>query len=171
VRDHLAVEQTHDDIERFRQAVAQLIGRDPEHDRIGDQKARPDAEHAAPLGLVIELDDALCRHERMVVWQRDHAGAELDALGPLGGGSDEQLRRGDDLIAARVMLADPRFVVAELVEPFDELEVPLQRQGRVFVVGMKRRQEDTGTQAIGRHGRSPLPPDDGFRGRRSDKLS
>jgi hypothetical protein len=28
------------------------------------------------------------------------------------------------------MLADPRLVITELVEPFDELEVALQRQGR-----------------------------------------
>src|SRR5262245_52051618 len=87
----------------------------------------------------------------MVIGQRDYAGAELDAPGPLGGGGDDKLGRGDDLVAARVVLADPGLVIAELVEPLDELEVALQRQRRVLVVGMERRQEDAGPQAIARH--------------------
>ena len=57
--------------------------------------------------------------QRVVVGQRGHAGAELDVARALGGGGDEDLRRGDDLAAGRVVLADPRLVVAEAVEVLD----------------------------------------------------
>ena len=45
--------------------------------------------------------------------QRAHAGAELDVLRALGRDPDEHLGRGDDLVAGRVVLADPRLVEAE----------------------------------------------------------
>ena len=66
---------------------------------------------------------------------RGHAGAQPDALGPLGGGGDEDLRRGDDLAAGGVVLTDPRLVVAEPVEVLDQLQVALQRQGGVLPAG------------------------------------
>src|SRR6266446_9940556 len=44
------------------------------------------------------------------------------------------------------MLADPRLVIIEPVEVLQELEVALDRQGRVLVVIMKRRQEDAASQ-------------------------
>src|SRR6516164_9804787 len=41
-----------------------------------------------------------------------------------------------------MMLADPRFVIVQPVEVFEQFEVALDRQGRVFVVIVERRQED-----------------------------
>ena len=80
--------------------------------RVGRQQPRPDAEHDAAARHVIELDDAVRDHQRVVIGQRDDAGAEPDALGALGRGGDEQFGRGDDLEAGRVMLADPGLVVS-----------------------------------------------------------
>ena len=87
-------------------------------------------------------------HQRVVVRQRDHAGAEPDALGALGRRGDEELRRRDDLEAGRVVLADPRLVVAEVVEPLDQLDVATDRQRRVFVQRVERCEEDAAAQRL-----------------------
>jgi hypothetical protein len=41
-----------------------------------------------------------------------------------------------------MVLADPGLVKAELVEPFDQVEVALEALGRVLFVRMERRQKD-----------------------------
>jgi hypothetical protein len=82
---------------------------------------------------MVELDDAVRRHQRVVVGQRDDARAELDALRALGRRGDEDLRRGDNLEARGVMLADPSLLVAEPVQPFDEFEIAADRQRRIFL--------------------------------------
>jgi len=61
--------------------------------------------------------------------------------GALGGGGDEQLGLAIDLIAARMVLADPRLGIAELVEPLHQLEIALHAEQRVLVVWMERRQK------------------------------
>ena len=91
---------------------------------------------------MVELDDAVGDHHRMVVGQRNDAGAEADVLGTLGGEGDEDFGRADDLEPRRMMLADPGLVKAEFVEPRYQFEVALEALGRVFLVRMERRQED-----------------------------
>jgi hypothetical protein len=49
---------------------------------------------------VVELDDPVGHHQRVVVGEGDHPGPERDPLGTLGGGGEEELRGGDDLGAA-----------------------------------------------------------------------
>src|SRR5437764_10270936 len=78
----------------------------------------------------------------MMVRQRDDAGAEADVPGALGGKGDEDLGRGDDLIARRMVLADPGLVKAKLVEMDDEIEVALEAGGGVLLVRVEGRQED-----------------------------
>ena len=138
----LAVEQPQDDLEALLHAVSLCRHRDPEHRRIGRQQSGPDTEHDASLGLVIELDDAVRDHQGVVVRQRHHAGAESDALGSFGSGGDEQLGAGDDLVARRVVFADPCLGVSESVEVFHQFEVALDGQRRVLVDGVERCQED-----------------------------
>jgi hypothetical protein len=89
--------------------------------------ARPDAQHDPPHRHMVELDDAVRDVERVVIGQRDDAGAEPDAPGALGGGGDEDLRRVDDLEPCRMMLADPGLLESQLVQPLDQLEVAPQR--------------------------------------------
>src|SRR5690348_16280050 len=80
-------------------------------------------------------------------------------LGALGGGGNEQLGLAVDLVAARMMLADPRLGVIVHVEPLHQLEVALHTEQRIFVVGVERRQEDPGAQRAELAHRSPPPPD------------
>jgi len=67
---------------------------------------------------VIQLHHALGDVEGVVVGQRDHAGAEHDAVGALTGGSEEHFRRSDHFPAAGMMFAAPELVIAEFIEMF-----------------------------------------------------
>src|SRR5580704_15618521 len=91
---------------------------------------------------MVELDDAVGDHHRVVVGQRDDPGAESDVPGALGGEGDEDLGRRNDLVAGRVVLSDPGLLEAKLVEPHHQVEVALETGGRVLLVGMEGRQED-----------------------------
>ena len=64
----------------------------PEHVRVGGELARAAAEHHPAAGEVVEQHHAVGEHQRVVVRQRAHAGAELDVLGALGGDADERPR-------------------------------------------------------------------------------
>ncbi len=99
-------------------------------------------EHDAAACHVVKLDDAVGDHHRMMVGQRDDAGAEADVFGALGGEGDKDFGRADDLKPSRVMLADPGLVKPELVEPGHQFEIALQALGRVLLVGMERGQKD-----------------------------
>src|SRR5262249_19635066 len=105
-------------------------------------------------GRVFEVVDAVRQHERGVVGKGRDAGAEPDGAGALGRGGDEPLGRGDDLVAGRVVLADPGLVVAELVQPLDQLEVAAQRQVGVLVHRVEGGHEDPEAQAGLEHGGS-----------------
>ena len=50
-----------------------------------------DAEHRAPAGEVVEQHHPVGEHQRVVVRERAHAGAELDVLRALGRDADEDL--------------------------------------------------------------------------------
>jgi hypothetical protein len=102
---------------------------------------------------VVELHHAVGDHQRMMVRQRHDARAEPDALRPRRDVGDEELRRRDGLVPGRVMLADPRLVVAELVEPLDQRPVALERERRVLVGRVERGGEDSEAQAFSQHRR------------------
>src|SRR3954469_13462393 len=91
---------------------------------------------------MVEQHHAVGEHQRLVVRQRADAGSETQSARPLGGHGDEHLGRGDDLVAGRVVLADPRLVVAQLVEPDDHLQIPLERRRGVLPYWMKGCQKD-----------------------------
>ena len=75
----------------------------------------------------------------------------------LGGGGDEQFGRAVGLVAAGMMLADPRFVEAELVEMLDQFEIALEAEQGVFVIRMKGRQENATPQLVLGHHVVSLP--------------
>ena len=60
-----------------------------------------------------------------------------------GGRRDEHLGRRDDLVAAGVVLADPRLVEPEAVEVLDQLEVALERERRVLPDRVERGHEES----------------------------
>ena len=138
---HAALHQLHDDVERLVELAPLVLGLEPHLDRIVDERARPDAEHGAAARHVVELHQPPGDGERVVIGQRDDAGAEADVAGALRGGGDEHLRAGDDLEAARVVLADPGLVIVQPVEMDQQLHVALERQQRVLVEGMKGSKE------------------------------
>ncbi len=72
-----------------------------------ETSAGADPNITRPAGHVVELVDPVGQHHRVVVGQGGDAGAQADVLGALGGGGDEQLGAGDQLVAGRVVLADP----------------------------------------------------------------
>ena len=115
--------------------------------------ARTDAEHHPAPGEVVEHDDAVGEDQRVVVGQRVDARAELDVSCCPGRGGDEHFGGRDRLEPGRVVLADPRLVVAELVEVLDQLEVAVQRQRRVLAHRMHGRKEDPEAQGLGACGR------------------
>jgi hypothetical protein len=55
---------------------------------------------------------------------------------------DEDFRRRDDLKPGRVVLADPRLVKPELVEPRHQLEIAFEALRRVFLVRMEGGKEN-----------------------------
>ena len=69
-------------------------------------------------------------------------------------GGDEHLRAGDQLVAGRVVLADPRLVEAESVEVHQQVEVALEREGGVLAHGVERGEEDAEAQGPV-HGATP----------------
>src|SRR2546425_1073702 len=84
--------------------------------------------------------------------ERDDAGAKPNVARTLRGGRDEQLRAGDDLEAAGMMLADPRLVIIEPVEMDEKLHVAVEREQRVFGKRMKGSKKDAGFQKSVAHG-------------------
>ncbi len=124
-------QQAHDDAHRFVHPLT-LEGRvQPEHERVGDQRAGAHAKHRPAAGQVVEQHNTVGHHQRVVVRQADDARAELDGARALGRRGQVHLRRRDDLPAGAVVLADPGFVETELVEPLDQLQVALEGIGRV----------------------------------------
>src|SRR5262249_19814766 len=91
---------------------------------------------------------------RVMIGQRDDAGGELDALRALGRGGEEHLRRADHLPAGGVVLAAPEFVIAELVQMLDQVEVAAELQQRVLADRMVRGEKGAKTET--RHGMSPI---------------
>src|SRR6202000_741974 len=92
-------------------------------------------------GHVIELHHALGDVEGMMIGQRNHTGAEFDALGAFAGGGHEHLRRSDVFPAGRMMLTAPELVIAERIELFDEIEVAAELQHRMLADRVMRGEE------------------------------
>lgn len=97
---------------------------------------------------MIEMDHTLGDMERMMIGNRDDAGPEPDAVGPLCGCDKEHFRRADRFPASGVMFADPKFVVLQFVYPSREFEVSLELKGRVLTNGMVRSEKDAKAEPL-----------------------
>src|ERR1700675_4491213 len=120
---------------------------------VGSQRPGAGAKDGAASRHVVELHHALGDVEGMVIGQRDHAGAELDAFGALAGGGQKHLRRGNHFPARGMMLATPELVIAERVELLDEIEVAAELQHRMLADRMMRGEK--GSEFEARHCFSP----------------
>ena len=143
LRDGLAAQQRHDRVERLVHARPLRVGGDAEHVRVGGELARTAAEHRTAAREVVEQHEAIREHQRVVIGERVHAAAEADVLRARRGRRDEHLGRRDDLVAARVVLADPHLVEAEAIEVLDQLEVALERERRVLPGRVERGHEES----------------------------
>ena len=114
------------------------------------QCARSDADHEAAPGEVVQQHQAVGQHERVVIRQRRHAGAEADVLRALGRGGDEDLGGGDDLVSSRMVLAEPGLIEPELIQMLDQLQIALEGQRRILADRVERGQENAEIQAISR---------------------
>ena len=113
---------------------------------VADQQPRPCPEDHTAHRQLVQLRDAVRDHQRVVIGQRDDAGAELDPARTLRRRRDHDLRRGADLIATGMMLTVPIFFEAELVGPFGQLQIALEAQRRTFIQRMERRHKDADTE-------------------------
>ncbi len=123
---------------------------DAHHVGVGRQRSRAGAEHHPPAREVVEQHPPVGHHQRMVVGQRHHAGAQPDVPGALGGRRDEHLRAGDQLVSAGVVLPEPGLVEPEAVQRLDPIHVVLQCVGWGLADRMERRDEHPEVQwAVG----------------------
>ena len=76
-----------------------------------------------------------------MVGEADNAGAQPDMAGALCGGGNEQLRGRDGFPAGAVMLANPGFVITQIVQPLHQFQIPVNGQSWVFADSVKRPQE------------------------------
>ena len=149
-------EQRQDRLERFLHHPALLDRIDTHHVGVGRQGARAGAEHHPPAGQVIQQHPTVGHHQRMVVGQRHHTGAQPDMPGPFGGRGDEHLGAGDQLITAGVMLTEPRLVEAEAVQRDDALHVVFQCHRGGLAGRVERCDEDAEVQWAVHDGWTPV---------------
>jgi hypothetical protein len=139
----VAAHQPDDDIDGVLEELARLRHVEPDHLRIAGQRPGSQPEHEPPACHVVELHRTLRHPQRVVVAGAHDPRAELDVAGALGSGGDEDLRRGDDLGAGRVVLADPRLVEPQPIEVLYQLQVVVQQHCRVLTRRVERCHEDT----------------------------
>ena len=74
---------------------------------------------------MIEHRDAVGEFGRMMIGQQESAGSDADVLGLQQRLRDQQIGRGIWLPGCGVMFADPGLLVAEFIEPAQDLQVPV----------------------------------------------
>src|SRR2546425_3646818 len=148
----LAPQAPHEGLQRLLHARTLGHGLDAHHIGVGHERPRAAAEHGAAARHVVEQDEAGGHHQRVVVGQARHARAQHDVARALGGCGDEDLGRSDRLPSGPGVLADPHLVVAEMVEPLDELHVARQGEGGVLADPVERGEEDAELHARVSHG-------------------
>ena len=151
----VGAQQPHDDVEPLVEQAPRILLAQADHRAVGGQRARPHAQHHAPPRQVVELHDALGDPERVVVGDRHHARAQLDGARALRGHRDHQFGARADLGAGGVVLPEPHLVVGAAVEPLDQLEVLLQREGGVDAGLVEGGEEDAEAHPVVRAERAP----------------
>ena len=134
--------QPHNDAQRLVHHRPLVFRPDAQHQRIRRQSPRPDAQNHPPPGKMIQLHKAVSHHIRMMIRQADHPRPQPDVPGALRRGSHKHLRRRDRFPPRAMVFPDIGFVKPQRIQPLDQLQVPLQRQRRVFPNPMERSHKD-----------------------------
>ena len=103
---------------------------------------------------MVKEDDALSDPQRVMIRNADHPGAEFDVTRALGCRRYHDFRRGGELGASGVMLAEPRLIIATAIQPLDEIEIALQCERWVDAGLMEGREKNAEAQALGHWGGS-----------------
>ncbi|MGY4256059.1 hypothetical protein ACVI1L_003127 [Bradyrhizobium sp. USDA 4516] len=131
------------DLERLAGHVAVLSRHavDIEHRPVARQPGGRDAEIEPPVREMIEHRDAVGELGRVMIRQQEAAGPDADVLGLQQRLRDQQIRRRMRLPGCGVVLADPGFLIAELVEPAQHLQVPVVALLQSALRRMRRHRE------------------------------
>src|SRR5262252_2004987 len=105
---------------------------------------------------MVKEDDALSDPQRVVIRNADHPGAEFDVTRALGCRRYHDFRRGGELGASGVMLAEPRLIIAAAIQPLDEIEITLQCERWVDAGLMEGREKNAEAQALAHWDVPPL---------------
>ena len=116
-----------DDLQRLAGHVAVLAGHavDVEHRPVARQAGGGDAEIEPAFGEMVEHRHAVGEFGGMMIRQQEAAGTEPDVLGLQERLRQQQVRRRMRLPGGGVVLADPGFLIAELVRPAQHLQIPV----------------------------------------------
>ena len=141
-----ARQQLHENFGVLLQHLALVLDSDADHRGVTRKRTWAEAEHEPTPGQLVGEEGSVGAPQRVVIRQRQDAGAELDVAGLGCGVGDEHEGVGDDLGAGRVVLADPDLVVAQSVQQLDRFQVPLDARDRVLSGhGMEGGHEDAKT--------------------------
>ncbi len=135
--------QLQDDLQRLAGHVAVLPAHavDVEHRPVARQARGRDAEIEPALGEMVEHRDAVGELGRVVIGQQEAARSDANVLGLHQRLRDQQVRRGIGFPGRGVVLADPGFLIAELVEPAQDLQVPVMSFLQAALRRMRRHRE------------------------------
>jgi hypothetical protein len=100
---------------------------------------------------VVQEYHAIRDHVGVVIGQADCASAQANMAGATCGGGNKHFRRGDSLPAPAVVLADPRFIESQVVQPLDQLSISFQGQGRVLAHSVKGSHECPEGHVVSEH--------------------
>jgi hypothetical protein len=104
-------------------------------------------KHGSSAGHLIELHDPLRHIERVVVGKRCNAGAEHDPMRTFTGRGKKHFWRSNHFPPGGMMLAAPKFVVAQPVKLLGKVEVATVLQHRVFANWVVWREKSTKTHS------------------------
>ncbi|MGY4379655.1 hypothetical protein ACVWZ3_007294 [Bradyrhizobium sp. i1.3.6] len=114
---------------------------DVEHRPVARQAASGDTEIEPALGEMIEHRDAVGELRRVVIGQQEAARPDANILGLHQRLRDQEVRRGIGFPGCGVVLADPGLLIAELVEPAHDLQVPVVSFLQAALRRMRRHRE------------------------------
>ncbi len=119
--------QLQDDLQRLagHVAVDARHAVDVEHCPVARQARGGDAEIEPPARHVVEHGDAVRELGGMMIGQQEAARPQPDVLGLHQRLGDQEVGRGMRLPRCGVVLTDPAFGEAQLIEPADHLKVPV----------------------------------------------
>ncbi len=136
------VPETQDDFQRLPRHGPDVGRSDAEHRLVGGDRAGGHSEVQPASGKMIQHHQAAGEGGGVVHRQEEAARTQADVAG-LGEGADQQeVGRGIGLPRHGVVLADPGLAIAKLIQPADDLQVPVEALLQIPLGRMGRHGEE-----------------------------